>query len=81
MLQWAEKRRFEIAGLLSSILRDHLQAYDPIFSLTLRYLIRYFSILFKTIWPGQVDLVIHVATGSRIKIFGNAVQVVLIISI
>ncbi|XP_047948515.1 uncharacterized protein LOC125194376 isoform X1 [Salvia hispanica] len=37
--EWSERRRFEIAGLLSSILRAHLQAYDPIFTMTLRYLI------------------------------------------
>lgn len=37
--EWSERRRFEIAGLLSSVLRDHLQAYDPVFSMTLRYLI------------------------------------------
>jgi hypothetical protein len=40
-LQWSIKRRFELAGLLSSILRAHLEAYDPVLSLTLRYLIRY----------------------------------------
>lgn len=40
-LQWSIKRRFELAGSLSSILRAHLQAYDPILSMTLRYLIRY----------------------------------------
>ncbi|XP_051127068.1 uncharacterized protein LOC127248655 [Andrographis paniculata] len=37
--EWSEKRRFEIAGLLSSVLRAQLHAYDPIFSMTLRYLI------------------------------------------
>ncbi|XVF61139.1 hypothetical protein PTKIN_Ptkin08bG0105500 [Pterospermum kingtungense] len=37
--EWAEKRRYEIAGLLSSVLRAHLHAYNPIFSMTLRYLI------------------------------------------
>ncbi|XP_019182813.1 PREDICTED: uncharacterized protein LOC109177800 isoform X3 [Ipomoea nil] len=37
--EWSEKRRFEIAGLLSSILRAHLHAYDPLFAMTLRYLI------------------------------------------
>ncbi|KAJ0096518.1 hypothetical protein Patl1_28724 [Pistacia atlantica] len=37
--QWAERRRFEIAGLMSSVLRAHLHAYDPVFSMTLRYLI------------------------------------------
>ncbi|XP_058097077.1 uncharacterized protein LOC131242454 isoform X3 [Magnolia sinica] len=37
--EWSEKRRYDIAGLLSSVLRAHLQAYDPIFSMTLRYLI------------------------------------------
>ncbi|PKA57093.1 hypothetical protein AXF42_Ash002397 [Apostasia shenzhenica] len=37
--EWSERRRSDLAGLLSSILRAHLQAYDPIFSMTLRYLI------------------------------------------
>nr|CAB3494764.1 unnamed protein product [Digitaria exilis] len=37
--EWSIKRRFELAGSLSSILRAHLQAYDPILSMTLRYLI------------------------------------------
>ncbi|URD85619.1 CTLH [Musa troglodytarum] len=37
--EWSERRRFDLAGLLSSILRAHLHAYDPIFSMTLRYLI------------------------------------------
>ncbi|KAF6176158.1 hypothetical protein GIB67_023449 [Kingdonia uniflora] len=37
--EWAVIRRFEIAGLLSSVLRAYLSAYDPIFSMTLRYLI------------------------------------------
>ncbi|KAL3646266.1 hypothetical protein CASFOL_011446 [Castilleja foliolosa] len=37
--EWSEKRRFEIAGLLSSVLRAHFQAYDPMLSMTLRYLI------------------------------------------
>lgn len=41
--QWSERRRFDLAGLLSSILRAHLHAYDPVFSMTLRYLIRYVS--------------------------------------
>ncbi|KAL0450330.1 UNVERIFIED_CONTAM: hypothetical protein Slati_1589400 [Sesamum latifolium] len=35
--EWSERRRFEIAGLLSSVLRAHLHAYDPIFSMTLRF--------------------------------------------
>ncbi|KDP31912.1 hypothetical protein JCGZ_12373 [Jatropha curcas] len=37
--EWSEKRRFDIAGLMSSVLRAHLHAYDPVFSMTLRYLI------------------------------------------
>ncbi|KAK8652987.1 hypothetical protein V6N13_127008 [Hibiscus sabdariffa] len=36
--EWAEKRRCEIAGLVSSVLRAHFHAYNPIFSMTLRYL-------------------------------------------
>nr|AAM74330.2 Hypothetical protein [Oryza sativa Japonica Group] len=47
--EWSIKKRFELAGLLSSILRTHLQAYDPILSMTLRYLIRnpFQSLLFS----------------------------------
>ncbi|EEF38751.1 conserved hypothetical protein [Ricinus communis] len=37
--EWSERRRFDIAGLMSSVLRAHLHAYDPVFSMTLRYLI------------------------------------------
>ncbi|CAN6466702.1 unnamed protein product [Victoria cruziana] len=33
--EWSEKRRFDLAASLSSVLRDQLQAYDPIFSMTL----------------------------------------------
>lgn len=32
-------RRIDLAGLMSSVLRTHLHAYDPIFSMALRYLI------------------------------------------
>ncbi|XAR57807.1 hypothetical protein NMG60_11026074 [Bertholletia excelsa] len=37
--EWSERRRLEIAGLMSSVLRAHLNAYDPVLSMTLRYLI------------------------------------------
>ncbi|XP_020257521.1 uncharacterized protein LOC109834044 isoform X2 [Asparagus officinalis] len=37
--EWSEKQRFDLAGLMASILRAFLQAYDPLFSMTLRYLI------------------------------------------
>lgn len=37
--EWSERRRFDIAGLMSSVLRAHLRAYDPLFSMTMRYLI------------------------------------------
>ncbi|KAF6144761.1 hypothetical protein GIB67_016835 [Kingdonia uniflora] len=37
--EWAIIRRFEIARLLLSVRRAYLSAYDPIFSMTLRYLI------------------------------------------
>ncbi|XP_058228430.1 uncharacterized protein LOC131336567 [Rhododendron vialii] len=37
--EWSERRRFDIAGSISSVLRAHLHAYDPIISMTLRYLI------------------------------------------
>lgn len=40
ILQWSERRRLDLAGFLSSMLRAHLNAYDPIFSMALRYLIR-----------------------------------------
>uniref|UniRef100_A0A2P2LJH2 Uncharacterized protein MANES_12G099700 n=2 Tax=Rhizophora mucronata TaxID=61149 RepID=A0A2P2LJH2_RHIMU len=36
--QWSERRRIDISGMMSSILRAHLHAYDPVFSMTLRYL-------------------------------------------
>ncbi|CAI0554055.1 unnamed protein product [Linum tenue] len=36
--EWSEKKRSEIAGLMTSVLRAHLQAYDPVFAMTLRYL-------------------------------------------
>lgn len=48
MFQWSERRRFDIAGLMSSVLRAHLHAYDPVFSMTLRYLIRLALNLFLT---------------------------------
>ncbi|GAB2259847.1 hypothetical protein Droror1_Dr00010702 [Drosera rotundifolia] len=37
--EWSDSQRLEIAGLVSSILRAHLRAYDPVLSMTLRYLI------------------------------------------
>ncbi|XP_004288051.1 PREDICTED: uncharacterized protein LOC101299124 [Fragaria vesca subsp. vesca] len=37
--EWSEKRRVDIAGLVSTVLRAHLHAYDPVFSMTLIYLI------------------------------------------
>ncbi|KAF8018613.1 hypothetical protein BT93_H3494 [Corymbia citriodora subsp. variegata] len=37
--EWSERKRYDIAGLMSSVLRAHLHAYDPLFSMTLRYLI------------------------------------------
>ncbi|KAH1202758.1 Craniofacial development protein 2 [Glycine max] len=36
---WSEHRRLDLAGFMSSMLRAHLNAYDPIFSMALRYLI------------------------------------------
>jgi len=39
-MQWSERRRLDLAGYMSSMLRAHLNAYDPIFSMALRYLIR-----------------------------------------
>ncbi|PRQ21139.1 hypothetical protein RchiOBHm_Chr7g0235891 [Rosa chinensis] len=38
-VKWSERRRFEIAGLVATVLRAHLHAYDPVFSMTLIYLI------------------------------------------
>ncbi|KAG8043239.1 hypothetical protein GUJ93_ZPchr0113g33323 [Zizania palustris] len=43
--EWSIKKRFELAGLLSSILRARLQAYDPILSMALRYLISIHKVL------------------------------------
>ncbi|KAK4791505.1 hypothetical protein SAY86_031918 [Trapa natans] len=37
--EWSENKRFEIAGMMSSVLRTYLHAYDPLFSMTLRYLV------------------------------------------
>ncbi|KAK9948882.1 hypothetical protein M0R45_004438 [Rubus argutus] len=37
--EWSERRRLDIAGLVSTVLRAHLNAYDPVFSMTLIYLI------------------------------------------
>ncbi|KAD6795890.1 hypothetical protein R6Q59_021765 [Mikania micrantha] len=37
--EWSERRLFELAGLMTSVLRAHLHAYDPVFSMALRYLI------------------------------------------
>ncbi|KAG4933566.1 hypothetical protein JHK87_047568 [Glycine soja] len=37
--EWSEHRRLDLAGFMSSMLRAHLNAYDPIFSMALRYLI------------------------------------------
>ncbi|KAL5187002.1 hypothetical protein HKD37_05G012748 [Glycine soja] len=37
--EWSEQRRLDLAGFMSSMLRAHLNAYDPIFSMALRYLI------------------------------------------
>lgn len=51
MFQWCERRRFDIAGLMSSVLRAHMQAYDPVFSMTLRYLIRFFSLFSSFFLP------------------------------
>ncbi|KAJ7515636.1 hypothetical protein O6H91_22G021700 [Diphasiastrum complanatum] len=39
-LEWSESRRAELAATVSSTLKAHLHAYDPPFSLMLRYLIR-----------------------------------------
>ncbi|XP_078444307.1 ran-binding protein in the microtubule-organising centre protein [Wolffia australiana] len=37
--EWSKERRLETAAMMSSVLRGHLQAYDPVLSMTLRYLI------------------------------------------
>ncbi|GJV82813.1 CTLH LisH motif-containing protein [Tanacetum coccineum] len=37
--EWSERRLFELAGLMASVLRAHLHAYDPLFSMAIRYLI------------------------------------------
>ncbi|KAL8124871.1 hypothetical protein AgCh_012508 [Apium graveolens] len=36
---WSEKKRIDIAGLMSSVLRAQLHAYDPVLSMAVRYLI------------------------------------------
>uniref|UniRef100_A0A2P2LJG1 Uncharacterized protein LOC8262870 isoform X2 n=1 Tax=Rhizophora mucronata TaxID=61149 RepID=A0A2P2LJG1_RHIMU len=46
--QWSERRRIDISGMMSSILRAHLHAYDPVFSMTLRYLTRFVSSFFDS---------------------------------
>lgn len=55
-MQWSERRRLDLAGFLSSMLRAHLNAYDPIFSMTLRYLIRLFLNFIHSVWSGQNKL-------------------------
>ncbi|KAL8124869.1 hypothetical protein AgCh_012508 [Apium graveolens] len=37
--EWSEKKRIDIAGLMSSVLRAQLHAYDPVLSMAVRYLI------------------------------------------
>lgn len=37
--EWSVRRRFEIAGFMSSTLRAHIHAHDPLFLMALRYLI------------------------------------------
>ncbi|KAH9530553.1 hypothetical protein CY35_20G009800 [Sphagnum magellanicum] len=37
--QWSEARRFELAATITSTLKAQLRVYDPLLSLTLRYLI------------------------------------------
>ncbi|KAK9067076.1 hypothetical protein SSX86_014400 [Deinandra increscens subsp. villosa] len=37
--EWSDRRLFELAGLMTSVLRAHLHAYDPVFSMAIRYLI------------------------------------------
>ncbi|KAI7724488.1 hypothetical protein M8C21_024507, partial [Ambrosia artemisiifolia] len=37
--EWSERRLFELAGLMTSVLRAHLHAYDPVFAMAIRYLI------------------------------------------
>jgi len=38
--EWSEARRFELAATITSTLKAQLRVYDPLLSLTLRYLIR-----------------------------------------
>ncbi|KAH9305144.1 hypothetical protein KI387_009548, partial [Taxus chinensis] len=37
--EWSEKRRFELAALMTSTLKARLRVYDPCFSQTLKYLL------------------------------------------
>ncbi|KAI5054338.1 hypothetical protein GOP47_0030769, partial [Adiantum capillus-veneris] len=39
LLHWSESNRIELAATVASVLRAHLRAYDPLFSLSLRYLL------------------------------------------
>lgn len=65
MFQWAERRRSEIAGLMSSVLRAHLHAYDPVFSMTLRYLIRYIC----DFCCAMIECLCHIPTHLNVCLF------------
>ena len=68
MFQWCESRRFDIAGLMSSVLRAHMQAYDPVFSMTLRYLIRFFlHFLLSSCPPPIIDQLIKISLNLKFK--------------
>ncbi|KAH7446944.1 hypothetical protein KP509_01G083400 [Ceratopteris richardii] len=41
--EWSESNRTELAAILASVLRARFRAYDPLFSLVLRYLLSYCS--------------------------------------
>ncbi|KAK2967557.1 hypothetical protein RJ640_030428, partial [Escallonia rubra] len=65
--EWSETRRFDIAGFLSSVLRAHLHAYDPVFSMALRYLISIHNgFCFRQGFPSPIaDLTVRLLLEER----------------
>ncbi|KAK3010392.1 hypothetical protein RJ639_011706, partial [Escallonia herrerae] len=65
--EWSKTRRFDIAGLLSSVLRAHLHAYDPVFSMALRYLISIHNgFCFRQGFPSPIaDLTVRLLLEER----------------
>ncbi|KAK2998496.1 hypothetical protein RJ639_023499 [Escallonia herrerae] len=65
--EWSKTRRVDIAGLLSSVLRAHLHAYDPVFSMALRYLISIHNgFCFRQGFPSPIaDLTVRLLLEER----------------